>query len=111
MAITSEFSVGLMHELAVAGCEVGWEPKDFDALKRNKGLLIAVLQVIHNPHLIACLHPINFVVDPLTELEQLVEKWKEQKARLTKLGFTEADREWQLMKNRYENDVNHIQDL
>lgn len=60
MASASEFSVGLMHEVAVAGCEVGWEPKDFDSLKRDKPLLTNIRAVMRGTHAIV---PIAYAVD------------------------------------------------
>ena len=66
MASASEFSVGLMHEVVVAGCEVGWEPKDFDSLKRDKSLLTNIRAVMRGTHAIVPIaHTVDCSADPM----------------------------------------------
>ncbi len=66
MANASEFSVGLMHEVVVAGCEMGWEPKDFDSLKRNKPLLTNIRAVMRGTHTIVPVeHAVDCSADPV----------------------------------------------
>lgn len=51
------------------------------------------------------------VEDPITALERCAQNWKDQQKRLDGLGFKEGDEEWEIMRNRYQNDIRKIQDL
>lgn len=60
MANASEISVGLVHELAITGTKVGFEPKDFATLAHSEERMSSILGVLHGTHEI---RPIDYVID------------------------------------------------
>lgn len=60
MATASEVSVGLAHELAITGCKVGFEPKDFGTLAHSEEKMKAILGVLRGTHEVK---PIDHVID------------------------------------------------
>lgn len=60
MATASEISVGVSHELAITGCKVGFEPKDFANLAHSEDKMALILGVLRGTHEVK---PIDHVID------------------------------------------------
>ncbi len=64
MATASDISVGLVHELAITGCKVGWEPKDFTALAQSEEKMRQVLAIVRGNAAITPARLINCDASP-----------------------------------------------
>ena len=56
----SEIGIGVCHEVAITGCKVGWESKDFANLAHNVDKMKLVLGYLHGTHEIK---PVEYVID------------------------------------------------
>ncbi|MEK7576265.1 MAG: hypothetical protein AAB482_01085 [Patescibacteria group bacterium] len=67
MATPSDISVGLVHELAITACKVGWEPKDFATLAHSEDKLRELLPFVRGCGEITVIrHLIDCDADPFT---------------------------------------------
>ncbi|MCX6751445.1 MAG: hypothetical protein NT161_01615 [Candidatus Nomurabacteria bacterium] len=65
MANSSEFGVGLMHEIAITASKVGYEPKDIANLSKDENLMKLVYGVLKGTHEIKAVeHAIDCDSDP-----------------------------------------------
>ncbi|MDP1814653.1 MAG: hypothetical protein Q8K92_09425 [Leadbetterella sp.] len=65
MTNSSEFGVGLMHEVAITASKVGFEPKDMADLSKDESLMKSVYGVLKGTHEIKAVeHAIDCDSDP-----------------------------------------------
>ena len=77
MANSSEFGVGLMHEIAITASKVGCEPKDMANLSKDENLMKLVYGVLKGTHEIKVVeHAIDCDTDPFIPSGWKVEEHK-----------------------------------
>jgi len=77
MALPSDISVGLCHEMAITGCKAGWEPEDFTVLAQSEEKMKQMLAYVRGDAEITPLAAIDCDADPFVPDGQSVKEHKQ----------------------------------